>query len=81
MLWFEFSTSNNELEYDELIGGLQLAIKMGCEHIRAFIDSMIVSNQTNGLYEVRSENLMQYAIIAKALIKQFKNYKLQHTPR
>lgn len=35
--------------YEALVGGLQLAIKMGCEHIHAFIDSMVVVDQTNGL--------------------------------
>ncbi|CAH1432524.1 unnamed protein product [Lactuca virosa] len=80
-LRFDFIASNNELEYEALITGLPLAIKMGCEHIHTFIDSMIVANQTNGLYEVMGRNLMQYANNVKILTKQSKTFKLQHVPR
>lgn len=51
-LRFDFQASNNESEYEEIITGLQFPINMGCEHIHASIDSMVVTNQTNGLYEI-----------------------------
>lgn len=55
-LRFDFQTSNNESEYKELIIGLLLAIKLGCEHIHASINSMVFANQTNGLYKHYRKN-------------------------
>lgn len=80
-LRFSFEASNNELEYETLITGFQLAIKIGCEHIHTSIALMVVANQKNGLYEIRGRNLAQYADKVKALTNHFKSFMLEHMPR
>lgn len=81
ILRFGFSASHNESKYEALIVRLQLVIKMSCEHIHAFIDSMVVTNQTNELYEIRGKILAQHAEKVKTLTKQFGILKLEHVPR
>ena len=38
-LEFKFSTSNNAVEYEALIGGLQLAQEIGVKSVQVFNDS------------------------------------------
>lgn len=40
----EFRASNNEAEYEALIGGLQKAQTLGAKHLQVFGDSQLVSN-------------------------------------
>lgn len=79
-LRFDFQASN-ESGYEALVIGLHLAIKMGCKHIHAFIDSMVISNQANWLYEIQGKNLVQYEEKVKALTKKFTSFRLDHVPR
>lgn len=79
-LIFDFQVSNNELEYEALITGLQLAIKMGCEQIHASTGLMVVANQTNGLYEIQGRNLEEYVEKVSTLTKHFKSFRLEHVP-
>ena len=68
-LRLNFTTSNNESEYEVLIAKLQLPIKMRYEHNHGFIDSMVLTNQTNGLYEIHGKNIAQYLEKVKAIKK------------
>ncbi|XP_071700134.1 uncharacterized protein [Rutidosis leptorrhynchoides] len=44
-LRFEFSTTNNEAEYEALLARLRIAKEMKIEHLQAFVDSQLVANQ------------------------------------
>lgn len=46
-LEFRFSTSNNAVEYEALIRGLQLAQEIGTKSVQVFSDSQLVVNQVN----------------------------------
>ena len=43
-LRFDFYTSNNEAEYEALLDGLRLAVKIGAERIVALTDSGLAAN-------------------------------------
>lgn len=77
-LRFDLQFSNNKSEYEALIAGLQLTIKMGCEHSHGSIDLMVIANQKNALYEIRGRKLAQYADKAKTLVKTFESFRLEH---
>ena len=44
--------TNNEAEYEALIAGLELAIKMGIQDIRILGDSQLLINQVKGDYKI-----------------------------
>ncbi|GJV58719.1 reverse transcriptase domain-containing protein [Tanacetum coccineum] len=52
-LKFEFTATNNEAEYEAVIAGLRIAKEMKIEEITVFVDSQLVANQVNGLYEAK----------------------------
>ncbi|GKE67857.1 reverse transcriptase domain-containing protein [Tanacetum coccineum] len=52
-LRFEFDASNNEAEYETLVVGLRIAEQMGVKNLIAKVDSRLVANQINGLYEAK----------------------------
>ncbi|XP_071741906.1 uncharacterized protein [Rutidosis leptorrhynchoides] len=68
-LRFEFSTTNNEAEYEALLAGLRLARELNIQHLRGFIDSQLVANQVTGTFEARSPTIQQYLAKAKELIE------------
>ncbi|XP_076950868.1 uncharacterized protein LOC143623982 [Bidens hawaiensis] len=44
----EFSSTNNEAEYEALLAGLRMAKKIKVQYIRAHVDSLLVANQFKG---------------------------------
>ena len=46
-----------------------------------FGDSMLVINQLAGSYECRSEVLITYFERSMQLLKEFKDFRLEHVPR
>ncbi|XP_075652789.1 uncharacterized protein LOC142623281 [Castanea sativa] len=57
MIRLDFSTTNNEAEYEALIAGLDLAIAAGAKSMVVFSDSQIVTSQVNGSYECKNERM------------------------
>ncbi|GJU85717.1 reverse transcriptase domain-containing protein [Tanacetum coccineum] len=55
-LRFEFKTTNNEAEYEALLAGLRIAKEMKVQELTIFVDSQLVANQVNGLFEERDQN-------------------------
>lgn len=49
-LKFEFSASNNQVDYEALLAGLRLAKEVGARSVRCRIDSQLVTGQNNGDY-------------------------------
>ncbi|XP_025637138.1 uncharacterized protein [Arachis hypogaea] len=78
---FEFSVSNNQAEYEALIGGLMLAKEVGASRLEVNSDSQVVSSQVNGSYQARDMLLQKYLEKVKELCKGFKEVTIQHVPR
>ncbi|GKG35246.1 reverse transcriptase domain-containing protein, partial [Tanacetum coccineum] len=70
-LRFKFDASNNEAEYEALVAGLRIAEQMGVKNLIAKVDSRLVANQINGLYEAKEQSMTQYLEKAKTLIDRF----------
>ena len=66
-LRFEFKASNNEVEYEALIVGLELAQRLGVENLRIHCDSQLIVNQVKGDYTTIEPNMIAY------LAKKLKN--------
>ncbi|XP_071712655.1 uncharacterized protein [Rutidosis leptorrhynchoides] len=80
-LRFEFSTTNNEAEYEALLAGLRLARDLNIQYLKVFVDSQLVVNQVAGIFEARSPTIQQYLEKSKELIEQFKGFEIEHVRR
>ncbi|GJY25945.1 reverse transcriptase domain-containing protein [Tanacetum coccineum] len=80
-LRFQFTTSNNEAEYEALIAGLWIAAQMGVRNVQVSVDSKLVANQILGTYVAKEENMVKYLEKAKSLISGFANFSISQVPR
>ncbi|XP_072084699.1 uncharacterized protein [Arachis hypogaea] len=78
---FEFPVSNNQAEYEALLGGLVLAQEVGAKRLEVCSDSQVVTSQVNGSYQARDSLLQKYLERVKELSKQFEEVTIQHVPR
>ncbi|XP_016192281.1 uncharacterized protein LOC107633159 [Arachis ipaensis] len=78
---FEFPISNDQAEYEALLGGLILAYEVGATRLRVCSDSQVVTSQVNGSYQARDSLLQNYLEKVKELSKQFEEVTIQHIPR
>ncbi|XP_025617398.1 uncharacterized protein [Arachis hypogaea] len=69
---FDFPVSNNQAEYEALIGGLILAKEVGASRIEVSSDSQVVTSQINGKYQAKDTLLQKYLERVKELCKSFK---------
>jgi len=75
------TSTNNQAEYQALIKGLELLKEVRADAVEIFGDSMLVMNQLAGIYERRSEVLITYYEKSMQLLKEFKDFRLEHVPR
>lgn len=73
--------TNNEAEYHAFILAIQLAIELKLEFVTFKGDSLLVVNQITNKWQVKSENLIKLSLKAKNLLKNLKNFKIQHVKR
>ena len=73
--------TNNQSEYSALIIGLKEALNLGINTLCVYGDSLLVINQINGLFCVRSPLLVELYNEAIELKKQFKYIEFNHVYR
>ncbi|XP_070660541.1 uncharacterized protein [Malus domestica] len=73
--------SNNVVEYQALILGLQMAINMEIAALEIYSDSKLIINQLLTEYEVRKDDLIPYFRLATRLLQRFEAVTLEHVPR
>ncbi|GKD70831.1 reverse transcriptase domain-containing protein [Tanacetum coccineum] len=80
-LRFKFKTTNNEAEYEALLAGLRIAKEMKVQELTIFVDSQLVANQVNGLFEVRQTTIKQYLEKSNELLANFPCHSIEHIKR
>ncbi|XP_071712643.1 uncharacterized protein [Rutidosis leptorrhynchoides] len=80
-LRFEFFASNNEAEYEALLSGLRMAEKMGIKYLKVSVDSQLVANQMNGMFEARDPAMQNYLALAEEMANKFKRFSITQVPR
>ena len=60
MIRLDFPTTNNEVEYEALVAGLNLTRATGAENIVIYCNSQVVTSQINGNYECKNERMKKY---------------------
>ena len=67
----QYQTTNNEVEYKDLLKGLELAKSLGAESIVIKGNSQLIIGQVNETCEVKEERMKKYLNKVKRLIKKF----------
>ena len=80
MIHLDFPTTNNEMEYEALVAGLDLAKAAGATSIVIYCDSQVVTNQVNGDYECKGERMKRYLDQVKRRVDDLKA-KIIQIPR
>ncbi|KAL5543582.1 hypothetical protein UlMin_007366 [Ulmus minor] len=73
--------TNNEAEYEALLYGLELALRLGVRHITINLDSELVSWQLNGSFEAKDSRMRSYRDTIKSLLTEFKFVEIKVVKR
>ena len=77
----DFSSSNNEAEYEAIIASIDLAISVSSEKIIIRSDSELVVGQVNREYETRDERMTKYVSLVTRRQGNFAAWQLEHVSR
>ena len=66
-LRLDFSTTNNEAEYEVLLMGMAMVQRMGGKSVKIFSDSRLVIGQVKGEFEAKDERMQGYLSQVKCL--------------
>ena len=77
----QYQTTNNEVEYEALLKGLELAKSLEAESIVVQGDSQLIIGQVNGTCEAKEEWMKKYLGKVKRLIKKFKEASFLRVPK
>ena len=66
-LRLDFSTTNNEAEYEALLEGMAMVQRMGGRSIKLFSDSRLVVGQVRGEFEAKDEKMQGYLSQVKCM--------------
>lgn len=80
-LRFDFPASNNEAEYEALIAGLHLALKVGAKAIQVYGDSQLMVRQVQGSYDAKDACMKKYRDKVRILIPLFDTFQIDRIPR
>ena len=80
-LRFSFQASNNEVEYEVVIAGLNLPHSMEDDQLEVSSDSQLVVKQIEDSYEARGEKMILYLKKVRYLLKNFIRVQVKDVPR
>ena len=78
---FDFSTTNNEAEYEVLLIEMTMVQRMGGKSVKVFSDSRLVISQVKGKFKAKDERMQGYLSQVKCLQLKFDSFDLLHIPR
>ena len=68
----QYQTTNNEVQYEDLLKGLELAKFFGAELVVVQGDLQLIINQVNGMCEAKEDRMKKCLSRVKQLVKKFK---------
>jgi mutator protein MutT len=74
-------TTNNQAEYHGVRIALEKAVSLGIKTIEFRLDSLLVVNQMNGVYQIKNRELWPIHERIQVLLKQFEKVKFTHVRR
>ena len=76
-----FSSTNNEAEYEALLRGIMMVQKMGGKAVRVFSNLKLVVGQVRGDLETRDSRMQEYLGQVRNIQEKFEVFDLSHVPR
>nr|GEW29145.1 reverse transcriptase domain-containing protein [Tanacetum cinerariifolium] len=73
--------SNNEAEYEALIAGLWIAVRMGVKNVHVSVDCKLGANQVLGTYVAKEDNMVKYLDKVKSLVSGFTTFSISQVSR
>ena len=80
-LRYGFQASNNEVNYEAVIVGLNLAHSMEVDQLEVCSDSQLVVKQIEDTYKAKGEKMILYLKKARELLRTFMLVQVRHIPR
>ena len=77
----QYQKTNNEVEYEALLKGLELAKSLEAKSIVVQGDSQLVIGQVNGTCEEKEELIKKYLNSGRRLVKKFKEASFIQVPK
>ena len=74
-------TTNNIVEYEACILGLETALELGIRQMEVFGDSNLVLRQIQGDWKTRDVKLRSYHAYLELLVARFDDLRYVHLPR
>lgn len=75
------NTTNNVAEYKALLKALQLAAKHTRKEVHIFMDSELIINQMNGVYKIKSADMLELFQKVKDYERTFTKVVYNYVPR
>ena len=76
----QYQTTNNEVEYEALLKGLELAKSIEAKSVLILGDSQLIMGQVNGTYKAKEERMKKYLERVLQLVKKFKETTFVQIP-
>ena len=73
--------TNNVAEYESLRTALDYCDKNNLKDLQIYLDSLLVVQQVNGKYKVKSKNLKELYSQCTNLMEKIDNLEIHHVPR
>jgi ribonuclease HI len=74
----EYFCTNNQVEYEAIMLGLQALSSMGMKYVEAFGDSLLVMQQIAGTFQCLDGSLNAYLDKCLEIIALFDDFAVQH---
>ena len=82
MVFFDrHPSTNNIVEYEACILGLETALELGIRQIEVFDDSNLILRQIQGDWRTRDVKLSSYHAYLELLVGRFDDLRYTHLPR
>lgn len=73
--------TNNQAEYIAVIESLKETLRQGYNNVEVYSDSLLLINQINGKYKVKSENIKNLFMEINRLKEKFESISFNHISR
>nr|XP_023872557.1 uncharacterized protein LOC111985140 [Quercus suber] len=77
----QYQATNNEVEYEALLKGLELVKSVEAKSMLVLGDSQLIMGQVNGMYEAKEERMRKYFNRVMRLMKKFEEINFVQIPR